>query len=169
MSTSSSYERLSSTKIDVKPLLETVLQELLLKIFRRLSLKQSLSNPWGIKFQLKVHRSIFIPFWKAIRDHGSEFGRTITIDRNKRTKSLNWINIKFSHFGALRQHLSKGLGNDAYGAEGFLKKSTNQCSLKVIATDTSPVELHFDCKKNTLFFKSKYQVKNQYGNIISLI
>ena len=160
------YERLSSTTVDVKPLLECAIEELLTKISRRLSIKQSLSNPWGIKVNSKIHFSIFVPSWKAIRDYSSEFGREIKVDRNRKTKSLTLIEIKFTHFGALNLHLSKAYGGSA---KSFLKKSSNHCELSVIASEDHPVVFTFNCKKNNLTFSCKYQVKNQYGNIVSLL
>ena len=160
------YERLSTSVVNIQPLLETAINDLLKKIYRRLSVRQTLSNPWGVKVYIHLHHSIFIPWWKAIRDHNTEFGREIIVDRDRRSRQVKKIEIKFQHFGTLSFHISKVLNEDA---KQYLKKRSGNCKLKVIATVDHPATIIFDVKKNLLTFVSKYEVRNHYDNVISLL
>ena len=139
------YDRLSASVVKVEPLLESAVNGLLTKIHRRLSVRQTLSNPWGIKVFIHLHESIFFPWWKAIRDHSTEFGREIIVERDRRSRRVKKIEIKFQHFGTLSFHISKILKEDA---KRYLKKHSSNCKLKVIATADHPASLIFDVKKN---------------------
>ena len=136
------YKILEEQKVEVIPLLNFEFKNLLDKIYRRLTIKQTIKNPW-----------------KVIVEH--------SIKKRDRRNNIKTIIISFTDIRSLTFHFSKGYNNSNRDARPFLTKSVQDCHLKFTAMENNPVEFVFDCSKNMLTISGSYKVKNRYDNIIS--
>ena len=159
-----SYKYLKEKKVDVVPILKDSIVVLLKSIKRRLSSRASVRNPWKVVVKHHIHRSIFIEFYRAIRDFKSEFGRTIskTFDRKK---NLKQIVIQFNHIGPLKYHLLQAV-DDSIVVTNYIKKSiVGGGSAKIVVSAEKPFTFKYDLNKNSLTVNGVYEVVNRYGNI----
>lgn len=160
------YAILADQKVDLSIILNFGFKELLDKIKRRLSIKQSVQNPWKISLTNSIHCSIFVQWYRAVRDHNTSFGREVSETR-ERNGTLKTVVIKFSDIRSFTFHFSKGLNNSNKDARAYIKKTVRHCKIQLVASTDNPIVLLYNCKKNSLKFSGKYEVLNRYGNLIS--
>ena len=156
------YNVLDTQKIDVRPLVNYEFKIILQKIKRRLTLKQRLKNPWQISIKHLIQKDIYYQWFRAVRDHITHFDRNISTIKDRRNITTKLI-IEFTDLRSLIFHCSKAYDNTNTSARNFVKKLITDCKANLLA----PVVFDYDCKKNSLHIRGRYEVSNRYGNVIS--
>ena len=158
-----SYERLKSAEVVVFPILNDQIRELLKRIKRQLTTRQKNRNNRKVVTFINI-QLIFLKFYRALRDHCSEHGRTITLNK-KPNREIKNIVITFTHKGTLLFHLAQVVSNQQQPVKHYFSRKIGSCQAEIIVTEEEPAEMKFDMKQNKLYFSSSYKVKNKYGNI----
>ena len=83
------YAVLKEKKVPLDGLLSFELKRVLDKIYRQLSILQTLNNPWKVVVTHITHFSIYYKFFCAIRDFNIKFGLSTSTKRDKKGKIQN--------------------------------------------------------------------------------
>jgi hypothetical protein len=70
-----SYEKLVTEHVDAKPILRDSFIQLLKKVKRRLSTRETIRNYRKVNIGVDIHKLIYLKFYKAVRDWSSSFGK----------------------------------------------------------------------------------------------
>ena len=100
------YNELKSKKIEIIELLNYHFSEIAISINRKITEKEKFRNPWQISLERTIHQSLYIQFYKAVRDYKIVYGRKINHKRYS-SGDLKEIIITFEHFGCFIFHLSQ--------------------------------------------------------------
>lgn len=156
-----SYEKLTETQVDVKPIFNDCFIDLLKSVHRRLNTRETKRNNRRTLAVVSIHRSIFFKFYKAVRDWSSSFGRSLVLDK-KRNGDIKKITIEFSHKRAFECHMKKVTDTPI---KRYLKKSVKNNTIEVVISEDKTASLVFDVARNILTSSMSFIVKNLYGNI----
>ena len=159
-----SYEFLKLRKVEFYDLIHYHFKDLFRSVHRRLTKKMSIRNPWHIVVSEKMHGSIFMYWFNAMKEHGSDFGRHFTIKRDRQQNIKNII-IEFNHVGTMIYHLSKALGDT--GADKCFQKELGKCVGSIVVDEENPFVMEFNFTRNIISLNCKYEVVNQFGYVIS--
>ena len=161
-----SFEFLKKHKIDTVLLLEYHFTEIFKMVKKRLSIKQTLRNPWKAVIRYNLHNRLFTEWFRAVRDHSTAYGREISVKRDHKKNVNKSIDIKFTHLGTLKFMTARALWE--IDVEKFFEKKVGNCMAKVVVSEDKPFTLQFQCNKNVLIVSCSYEVTNRYGTVISL-
>ena len=162
----SSYERLSSKKIDVSNLLQWHFTNIVKSINRRLSFRQKFKNPWTVELTEIIHRDLFVQAFIAIRDFPATFGRVVYIEKDKKGVSKKYT-ITFTHLGCMRHHLHKLSGIPKTELDSLFSKESKKGIARIVVNAEKKGVIVYDCKNNSLKFNICYEVTNRYGVVCS--
>jgi len=101
-----SYEKLEAEHVDAKPILRDLLLQLLKKVKRRLSTRETIRNYRKVNVGVDTNKLIYLKFYKAVPDCSSSFGREISLEKSKKG-AIKQITNTFTHKGALQFHFGK--------------------------------------------------------------
>ena len=90
----------------VTPLLQFEFEDLLTSVKRKMTIKPRLNNPWGICAEIKIHKSLFLKWFRAVRDYKIRSHREIVINKYKNAETKNII-ITYDHKSPLCYHLGQ--------------------------------------------------------------
>ena len=161
-----SYQLLDTKEVSVRRLLEWHTTRIVNKVNRKLSFQQKFKNPWYIEVQESIHRDTFIHLFKAIRDYSIQYGRVIDVERDRNGVGKIYT-ITFTHFGALKFHLTKLTNNSVNIVTLFSKKNKAGNSAVIFVSDKKPATMTYNVKKTMLTFTLSYNVENKYGTVCS--
>jgi len=162
-----SYEHLKSKSVQVVDLLKYHFSEIVSSINRRITQKERYRNPWKITFDRTIHSSLYLPFYKALRDYEIDFGRKISVKRCSRGNIKN-IDIVFSHFGCFVFHLSQVLGIEKDKLrERFTTRWKGGNVTQIIVSEDKPFLFHYNVTKHTLKIEGSLSLTNKYGTVCS--
>ena len=136
------------------------------KIYRQLSIRQTLNNPWKVVVTNNIHYSIYYKFSHAIRDFSIKFGLSTSIKRDKKGK-IKTFTVRFTEIASAIYHLSKGLDDSKDSARPYLNKKVKDCTMKLKATENEPIVMENAYSKSKVTISIAYEVKNSYGNMVS--
>ena len=151
------YGILKAQKDEIFPLVKFEFKSILTKVKRRLTVRQSLRNPWRVLVKHDIHHKLFYAWFRSVRDHIPQFGRVVEINAKE------W-KVTFTNINSFIFHLSKALDGSNNGAKVFVNRD---CPVKLVASDDDPIRLPFYRQKNQLIISGRYIVLNCYGNAIS--
>ena len=122
--------------------------------------------------KLSVHRSVFLDFYKAVRDHVTSYGRTTTSTKDKAGK-IKTYQIEFDKLASFVRHVS--LIFQHAEAEGqikvkeYYKRTWDSSGLTatVICSTKKPIRVQYNTVKSELTVQMKYEVTNKYGETCS--
>jgi len=123
-----SYEKLKETQVDVKPNLSDCFIDLLKSVHRKLTTRETIRNNRRAVAAVNIHKSIYFTFYKALKDWGSSFGRSIRLEK-KRNGEIKKIIIEFIHKGTLVCHMKKVTNTPI---KRYLKKSVKNNTIEVV-------------------------------------
>ena len=146
---------LKEEKVPLHGLLSFELKSILDKIYRQLSIRQTLNNPWKVVVTNNIHYSIYYKFSHAIRDFSIKFGLSTS------------IKVRFTEIASAIYHLSKGLDDSKDSARPYLNKKVKDCTIKLKATENEPIVMEYAYSKSKVTISGAYEVKNSYGNMVS--
>ena len=106
-----------------------------------------------------VHHTLFIEWYRDIRDYPSEFGRNI-LTKKDHYQRLQSVTIKFHHKGSFSFHVSKVLKD----VKSFIEKSVSGYKIKVNFSEEKPFTFTINVKKELLHIDGFLTVQNRYGN-----
>ena len=75
------YAVLKEEKVPLCGLLSYERKSISDKIYRRLSIRQTLNNPWKVGVTNNINSSIYYKFFRAIRDFNIKFGLSTSTKR----------------------------------------------------------------------------------------
>lgn len=159
------YSKLNEQNVSIGRLWEWHMASITSGIKRKLSFRQKIKNPWKIEVIEVIHRDVFIVWFKLIRDFKIQYGRTINVVRDKKTNIGKVYTITFTHFGALRYHMSEIGQNIKIKQDNFSRKNTIGNTATVVVDTEHPATVTFNASKSTVTFDLHYQVINKYGNV----
>ena len=123
--------------------------------------KQGIRNK--CKFSLKqavyIYHTLFLEWYRAIRDYLLEFGRNISTKKDHYQR-LQSVTIKFHHKGSFSFHVGKVLKD----VKSFIEKSVSGYKIKVNFSEEKPFTFTFNVKKELLHIDGFFTVQNRYGN-----
>lgn len=67
------YEILKTQKDEIYPLVNFEFKNILRKVKRRLTVRQSLRNPWRVLIKHEIHDKLFYAWFRSVRDHVPQF------------------------------------------------------------------------------------------------
>ena len=156
-----SYERLNNKDIKIVPLLELSFTDALKSVHRKIS-QRSLRKAGKISVRSKLHKLVFWEFYRAIKNWSSEFGRTLSVSKN-RQGFVKQYKIVFHHKGTLKFHLGKLVPGDL---DKYLVKKFAAGSRGVVeVNETTPFHITFNTNRNEMIFDCKFNTINRYGNV----
>lgn len=156
-----SYTLLETTNVPVKIILQDTFLDLLKSIHRKLTTKETIRNNRCAIATVTIHKIVFLKFYKAIRDWGIDYGRSIKLERKKNSE-IKKITIEFTHKGTFEHHFKKIID---VSVKKYLKKVVKDNTIGVKISEDSKAVLVFDLSKNKLTLSVPFIVKNMYGNI----
>ena len=156
-----SYDRLQSKQIGVVQLLELSFKELLKSLHRKIS-QRSVKQAGKITVRCKLHSLVFYEFFQAVKHYQSEFGRTLSAEKNKKG-FVKVYKINFNHKGTFKYHFGRIVQGDL--EKYLIKKFTAGSRGCVEISENSPFVLTFNCNRNELVGNCRFNVINRYGNI----
>ena len=145
-----SYVELKKHKVDTAELLKWHFESVLDSVFRRLTTKEKFKDPWEIKVKLSVHSKVFIEFYKAVRDHCTDFGRTTAVIRDKKG-NIKSYEVNFHHLQSFIRHLNL-IFDDTKRVEN------------VVCHEEKPINISYNIAKSEMTLSMTYEVINRYGN-----
>ena len=161
------YENLENEDIKVKPVLAFHFREFLCGIKRRIQKKPNITNPWMVKSCTKIHATVYLKWFRVVRDFKIKTLRTIDLKKNKKGE-VTQITLKFFHIGPICYHLGKAVNdcNKESFTNNFLKKHWSDGSTgSIVVNDENPATMNFCIKSGKLTFLAHYEIKNRYGNV----
>ena len=163
MASFNSYVELKKYKVDTAELLKWHFESVLESIFRRLTTKEKFKDPWEIKVKLSVHSKVFIEFYKAVRDHCTDFGRTTAVIRDKKG-NIKLYEVNFHHLQSFIRHLNL-IFDDTKRVEEYLQRSWDSGShANVVCHEEKPINISYNIAKSEMTLSMTYEVINRYGN-----
>ena len=159
------YQLLKQKSVNVLPVLEFNLIELLKSIKRKITIRVLIRNPRCICTNITIHHSIFFEWYRAIRDFVPTYGREINVTRQGRRgqSPLKTVEIVFTHLGTLTHHLSSVVTKVTV-KDYLQKKLAGGSKGQLVVNSDSPAIIKYDVNKNNMTFTAKYIVLNRYGN-----
>ena len=156
-------------QICVAGVLQYHMNTIITSIKRRLIEKESYKNPWEINVEINVHCSIFMPFYKAIRDFKTAHGRTIEVTRYRsKSAPLKEVKITFVHFGAFVFHISQATNKSKEEVKSAFKRKWKSGNVtQVVVNENKPVSFVYKVRSNQLKVKLCYSLTNKYGTVCS--
>ena len=154
-----SYQVLEKAKVELLPIMSISFSELFKKLKSRLRVKQGIRNKYKFSLKQAVHHTLFIEWYRAIRDYPSEFGRNI-LTKKDHYQRLQSVTIKFHHKGSFSFHVGKVLKD----VKSFIEKSVSGYKIKVNFSEEKPFTFTFNVKKELLHIDGFFTVQNRYGN-----
>ena len=137
-----SYQVLEKAKVELLPILTLSFSELFKKLISRLRVKQGIRNKYKFSLKQAVHHTLFIEWYRVIRDYPSEFGRNILTKKNHYQR-LQSVTIKFHHKGSFSFYVGKVLKD----VKSFIEKSVSGYKIKVNFSEEKPFTFTFNVKK----------------------
>ena len=159
-----SYAILHCKKTEVLPILSFHIEEILKGIKRKISTRISVRSSRRILIVEKIHLSVFIELYRAIRDFRSEFGRKIEIKRNKK-KILTDITITFHHLGTFKYHMLQAVHGKFHIDSFIIKHLPAGARGKLVISEEKPFVFKYNALRGRLSICGHYQIINRYGNI----
>ena len=172
MSSFDSYQALRKAKSNTTELLRWHFTTILEGIYRRLVTKEKFKDPWEIRVKLSVHRSVFLEFYKAVRDHVTSYGRTTTSTKGKAGK-IKTYQIEFEKLASFVRHVSlifqHAESEGQIKVNGYLKRTwdSSGSTATVICSADKPIKVQYSTVKSKLTVQIKYEVTNKYGETCS--
>ena len=150
---SDSYKILEDEKIQIKPILNYHFTQLLTGTRRNIQKKPNLANPWKVKSTTNLHVTVFLKWYKAVRDFRVKTYRNIHLKKNKKGEVTDII-ISFTHIGPLCYHLGKAVNvkTKETFTEKYLSPWPDGCVGNVVVDEETPAILTFSMKSGRLFF-----------------
>ena len=158
------YDILEEETLKVKPILRYHFLDLLKQVNRRICKNSRVHNPWRINVTIKIFGTVFLRWYRAVKDYKIKEYRDITLKKTKNeTKS---IEIKFTHVGPFKFHLRNAIGikdKKAFQEEFMTRRWSDGSVGEVVVTEEDPATMFFNLKTGALSISLKYAVKNQHG------
>ena len=161
------YAVLKNDASPTLPILKFHFEKLLANVKRKISKKPTLNNPWCIQVSREIHVSVFLKFYKALRDFKIRTFRTIDVKKNKKGETKQ-ITIMFFHQGPLVFHLRQviaDLDNNEFTDKYFTRLWSNRTSGKIVVDANKPATMTYVLKSGKLTLNFHYEVRNSYGNL----
>lgn len=163
MSFDDSYSRLCAKKVDLHPLLVDAFDNSLKLVNRRITRRRTIRNSGKIIVKTHLHESLFVEFFKAVKNWRNDFGRTLSTVKDKKNL-VKELKISFIHEGALKFHLGKVSDRD--DVSSYLSKKFGAGAKGVIKiTEANPFEIKYIPRRKELVVTCFYDVINRYSNI----
>jgi len=157
-----SYELLEEKNVKLLPILQFSLIDALKSVHRRISQRKGLRRGGKIFVRSKIHVSVFLEFYRAIKNWTSEYGRTLSKEKNKRG-IVKEYSISFHHKGTLKYHFKQIIKGDI---KNYLTKSFTAGSRGVVQIESStPFVIRFNPNRNEMTMSCNFITINRYGNI----
>jgi hypothetical protein len=160
-----SYAIFQVKKVEILPIVNFQFKILLGKVHRRLSIRQTIRNPWKVVVVESIHRNIILEWFKAVRDHSTRFGRCTEEKRDKKGV-LTELFIKFIDIRSFVFHFSKAIDFTNRSAKFYTTKKIRGCKIRVTASEEHPIIFHFHVRRSKVTLTLHYEVKNRYGNVM---
>ena len=137
------YNILKNQKEEILPIVKFEFKKILEKIQRRLTVCQTLRNPWTVAVKHDIYNTIYYAWFRSVRDHNIAFGRTVQT-------TPRMYSIRFTDIRSLIFHCSKGFDLSNNNAKKFVVRTIHECKVELIPAEDTPVIFSFDRRKNVL-------------------
>lgn len=137
---------------------------LLRSVHRRLTTKQTFSNPFTFKVTEACKSSLFIKLLKTITDFVPEDGkRELSFETNQtKTKTILKTTSTFSCYYLMHQFLKPG---DSINQ--FSNRRVKKCMVRVVISETKPFIIRYNKTTEMLTFSGSFEVINEFGVVCS--
>ena len=103
------YKIMKTEVVLVCDILQFCLEDLFKGVRRKIRRKGSVRNPWIICCDVRINRSVFYKWYRAIRDYSIQNFTSYTTTKQK-NGVVKCYNVKINHFGSFLFHLGKAAG-----------------------------------------------------------
>ena len=136
-----SYDALRKKSIAASDILSWHLKTVLESVFRRLTTRGKFKEPWKITVKVRVFEGVFLEFYKAVRDHQSDFGKKTETIKTKAGATKSFL-ITFIHLGAFCRHLELVLIDKSLSIRSHLERSWESgATAKIICCEEKPITI----------------------------
>ena len=104
---------------------------------------------------------MFLQFFKAVRDHQSDFGKKTETIKTKAGATKSFL-ITFIHLGAFFRHLV--LIDKSLSIRSHLERSWESgATAKIICCEEKPITIEYIVAKSEMVVTLSFEVNNRYG------
>ena len=114
-----SYDTNENEVVKVRPLLSYHFTQLLKGTNRKIQKPPNLSNPWKVKSTTNLHATVYLKWFRAVRDFRVQTFRNIVITKTKKGE-VKEITITFTRVGPFCYHLGRAVNEPV--KDCFMKK-----------------------------------------------
>ena len=158
-----SYDALRKKSIAASDILSWHLKTVLESVFRRLTTREKFKEPWKITVKVGVFEGVFLEFYKAVRDHQSDFGKKTETIKTKAGATKSFL-ITFIHLGAFCRHLELVLIGKSLSIRSHLERSWESgATAKIICCEEKPITIEYIVAKSEMVVTLSFEVNNRYG------
>ena len=161
------FESLGNVRVSGKELLVADLRAIFKSMNRKMTAKVGYRNSRVIDVDHTMHYSIFLEFFRVIRDIKCTRGVYVKeAERYKSKKDGRYKSIKLEMIeeGRAKEVLVQ-IGLDDVGRY-FTKELDHGMRGAVVLSSTKPLKISFSTTSSTLFLKAHYQVTNEFGIVV---
>ena len=91
-----SYDALRKKSIAASDILSWHFKTVLESVFRRLTTRKKFKEPWKITVKVGIFEGVFLQFYKAVRDHQSDFGKKTEMIKTKAGATKSFLITSWS-------------------------------------------------------------------------